>query len=95
MESLQPLGDQAVLISCRDERAALRWAAAVRRLDAPWLIDVVQAYTTVAVYFDLDRVRFADVAAELQRLEPSAESSPKKVSGTISAAEMVPDTFFG
>ena len=73
MDSLQPLGDQAALASCRDERAALRLAAAVRRLAPPWLIDVVQAYTTVAVHFDLDRVRFADVAAELRRLEASGE----------------------
>ena len=70
MDSLQPLGDQAVLVSCRDERAALRLADAVRRLAPPWLIDVVQAYTTVAVHFDLDRVRFADVAAELRNLDP-------------------------
>ncbi len=74
MDSLQPLGDQAVLASCRDERAALRLGEAVRRLAPPWLIDVVQAYTTVAVYFDLDRVRFADVAAELHRLGPALDA---------------------
>ncbi len=78
MDSLQPLGDRAALASCRDERAALRLAAVVRRLAPPWLIDVVQAYTTVAFHFDLDQVRFADVAAELRRLEPGegAEGDP-------------------
>ena len=46
----------------------------MRRLAPPWLIDVVQAYTTVAVYFDLDHVRFADVAAELHRLKPAPDA---------------------
>jgi inhibitor of KinA len=60
-ESLQPLGDQAALARFADEHAAFSWAAAVRRLDAPWLVDVVQAYTSVAVYFDLDRITFSQV----------------------------------
>ncbi len=81
MDSLQPLGDQAALASCRDERAALRLDAAVRRLAPPWLIDVVQAYTTVAVYFDLDRVHFTDVAVELRRLEPSPDAGDDPDSG--------------
>ena len=68
MDSLQPLGDQAVLASCRDERAAARLAAAARRLAVPWLIDVVQAYTTVAVFYDLDRVRYAEAAAAVRSL---------------------------
>jgi inhibitor of KinA len=72
MDSLQPLGDQAALASCPDERAAVRLAAAVRRLAPPWLVDVVQAYTTVAVHFDLDQVVFADVAAALRGIDASA-----------------------
>jgi inhibitor of KinA len=68
MESLQPLGDQAALASFADEGAALSWAAAVRRLAPPWLVDVVQAYATVAVYFDLDRTTFAAVAPVLRDL---------------------------
>jgi inhibitor of KinA len=68
MESLQPLGDQAALASFADEGAALRWAAAVRRLVPPWLVDVVQAYTSVAVYFDLDQTTFAAVAPVLRDL---------------------------
>jgi allophanate hydrolase subunit 1 len=75
VDSLQPLGDQAALASCRDERAALRLAAAVHRLAPPWLIDVVQAYTTVAVHFDLDRVAFADVAVVLRGLAPAEEAA--------------------
>jgi inhibitor of KinA len=59
--SLQPLGDQAVLASFAAESDALRWAAAVRRLPPPGCVDVVQAYRTVAVYFDLEQTTFAAV----------------------------------
>lgn len=70
---LVPLGDQAALASFPEETAALRFAAAVRQLNAPWLVDVVQAYTSVAVFFDLDRIRFATVTEHLQRVQ--AETS--------------------
>lgn len=66
--SVQPLGDQAVLASFAAESDALRWAAAVRRLAVPWLVDVVQAYRTVAVFFDLERTTFAAVAHALDDL---------------------------
>ncbi len=68
MLSLRPLGDQALLASFDAESDALRWAAAVRRLAPPWLIDVVQAYRTVAVYFDLDQINAAAVASALNDL---------------------------
>jgi inhibitor of KinA len=68
MESLQPLGDQAALAAFADEGAALRWAEAVRRLGAPWVVDVVGAYTRVAVYFDLEQTTFAEVAPVLTSL---------------------------
>ena len=82
MESLQPLGDQAALAVCRDERAAVRSAAAVRRAAPPWLVDVVQAYTTVAVHFDLERIAFTDVAAMLRDLTPFEESASDAALGT-------------
>lgn len=69
MTSLQPLGDQAALASFADETAALGFATAVRRADPSWLMDVVQAYTSVAVFFDLERTRFANVAATLRGLD--------------------------
>ncbi len=75
MESLQPLGDRAALAVFRDEREATRFAAAVRRTAAPWLIDVVQAYSTVAVFFDLDQTTFAEVAAELSHPGALAETA--------------------
>jgi len=65
---LVPLGDQAVLASCEDEPSAARLAAAVRAAGPDWLIDVVPAYASVAVFFDARRTRYADAAAWLDRL---------------------------
>jgi inhibitor of KinA len=72
MESLQPLGDQAALAYFADEAAALRFAASVRRAGAAWLVDVVQAYTSVAVFFDLARTHYAAAAGELRRLDAAS-----------------------
>ncbi len=74
MRTLQPLGDQAVLATFADEATALAWAEAVRRLGAPWLLDVVQAYTTVAVYFDPDRTTFALARAALEAVGAQAHA---------------------
>ena len=81
MDSLQPLGDQAALAACRDEGAALRLADAVRRLAPAWLVDVVQAYTTVAVHFDLEQINFDQAAAALRELaaaETAGDAPPGK-----------------
>ncbi|HLJ94704.1 MAG TPA: allophanate hydrolase subunit 1 [Gemmataceae bacterium] len=80
MESFLPLGDVAVLSYRADEAAAWRFAAAIRQENAPWLVDVVQAYTSVAIFFDLDKVHYADVVRWLRRLasEPTqSEVLPK------------------
>ena len=68
MTSLQPLGDQAVVASFADERVAFCWAATVRRQPWAWLVDVVQAYSSVAVYFDLDQITLAAVVQTLDDL---------------------------
>jgi inhibitor of KinA len=68
MTELRPLGDQAVLAALETEAEALRWAAAVRRLAPPWLVDVVQAYVSVAVFFDPDQTTFASACAALSAL---------------------------
>src|SRR5207249_4105576 len=62
------LGDQAVLAYFPDESAAMRFAGLVRRDNPGWLVDVVQAYTSVAVFFDLDRIHFKETAEYLRRL---------------------------
>src|SRR5438046_1007726 len=69
MTSLVPLGDQAALAYCVDEAAAGRFAAAVRRAAAPWLVDVVQAYHSVAVFYNLDQTTFESVAQRLRAIE--------------------------
>ncbi len=68
MSTLQPLGDQAVLAYFPDEAAAARFAAAVRAANPAWLVEVVQAYTSVAVFYDLDRFGYSAVSAHLNRL---------------------------
>jgi inhibitor of KinA len=65
MTALEDLGDQGVLARFTDEGQALRWAGAVGRLNAPWLLDVVQAYTTVAVFHDPQRIARAELFALL------------------------------
>jgi inhibitor of KinA len=79
MNALLPLGDQAALAYLADEAAALRFAAAVKRANERWLLDVVQAYTSVAVFFDLERTTFAAVAERLRQIEvdPTAADLPE------------------
>ena len=82
MLSLQPLGDRAVLASLADEGAALRFASQVRRAAPPWLLDVVQAYATVAAHFDLDAIAFPAAADALHALATApapAEESPSRL----------------
>jgi inhibitor of KinA len=70
---LVPLGDQAVLIYFPDEAAALHFAAALGNAPPAWLVDVVPAYTSVAIFFDLDQTRFAEAADFLRDFAATAE----------------------
>lgn len=79
-DPLQPLADQAVLAALADETQALRFAARARRLQAAGLVDVVQAYTTVAVFYDLDQTNY-DAVAELVRPLCNAEDGPAEPEG--------------
>ncbi len=63
---LQPLGDQAWMATFADEDAAAAFAVSVRGGDPSWLVDVVQAYRSVAVFFDADRATLAVVEAWLR-----------------------------
>ncbi|MBL8794988.1 MAG: carboxyltransferase domain-containing protein, partial [Planctomycetia bacterium] len=75
MDRLVPLGDQAVLAYLADEAGAARFATALRAAAPPWLVDLVQAYTSVAVYYDQREVDHVRVAAFLGRTDwrqPSA-----------------------
>jgi inhibitor of KinA len=66
-----PLGDQALLTYCLDEGAAVCFARHVRGAALSWVVDVVQAYASVAVYYDLDHVDYEKATSELGRIEES------------------------
>jgi inhibitor of KinA len=87
VKKLVPLGDQAVLAYCRDEAAAFAFAAAARQARWSWLVDVVQAYKTVAVFYDLAGADFARVAELLGGLDQSPlcgdEHAPVFVPGPL------------
>ena len=74
MVSMQPLGDQAVLARCADESGALRLAGAVRRAAPAWLVDVVPAYASMAVFFDPQQIHYADAADFLRATALSAQA---------------------
>jgi len=57
-----------------DEAAALHFTAAVRHANPTWMVDVVQAYTSVAVFFDLKRMKFTQAVAELEKISNSESS---------------------
>ena len=81
MRQLVPLGDQAALAYFDNEEAALGFAAAVRSAAFDWLADVVQAYASVAVYFDLAQISFHSVAQELQAAQTPATGQEWSASG--------------
>lgn len=55
----EPLGDQAVMALCPDESTAFRLAACLRERRLPWAVDIVQAYVSVATFYDPACVSFA------------------------------------
>ncbi len=74
---LCPLGDQAVLAYLTDEPTAVRFAAAVRAANPPWLFDVVPAYASIGVFFDAQQITTAEVMAWLsERAAPAREREP-------------------
>jgi inhibitor of KinA len=71
---LHPLGDQGVLAYCDDENMALQFAQRARGAGFHWLVDIVQAYTSVAVYYDLAVIDFPQVADQLRGIDQSASA---------------------
>ena len=63
-----PLGDQAVMAYCADEHQATLLAAQVRCAMPAWCVDVVQAYVSVAIYYDHAAIDFAQAADWLAAL---------------------------
>src|ERR1019366_2545757 len=64
----EPLGDQAVMAYCADENQATLLAGQVRRAMPAWCVDVVQAYVSVAIYYDIAVIDFAEAALWLTTL---------------------------
>src|SRR5260370_2808207 len=79
-----PLGDQALLAYCDDERTAQALAAQVRQAQWPWLVDVVQAYASVGVYFDLMHTSYTEVAASVRQL-PMQDAPDPTAAGNLPA----------
>ena len=74
---LEALGDQAVMAYCDDENQATLLAARVRRALPAWCVDVVQAYDSVAIYYDITTVDPADVASWLETHRNDAAVNPE------------------
>lgn len=58
--TFEPLGDQAVLARCPDETGAARLVALARAAPPAWLVDVVQAYRTVALFYPAGALTYAE-----------------------------------
>jgi inhibitor of KinA len=84
--AILPLGDQAALVyfdrqeamdeTLPAELAALQFAERIRQVGWPWVVDVVQAYASVGVYFDLNQVDFADVVGALRQQMAGDSAAP-------------------
>src|SRR5947207_2773364 len=84
--TLQPLGDQAWMAAFTDEDAAAAFAAAVRDHAPDWLVDVVQAYRSVAIFFDADRVGLNSVEKWLR----DRETTPTVAALPASCMHVIP-----
>jgi inhibitor of KinA len=73
---LDLLGDQAVIAYCDSEAAAAQLAAALRCTRPAWCADIVQAYVSIAVYYDLAQIDPASAADWVAQSEPSSDAAP-------------------
>src|SRR5262249_44721439 len=83
----EPLGDQAVMTYWNAEAAAFAFAAGVRAASFPWLLDVVQAYQSVAVFFDAQRTDFFQV---VERLRAEADSWTARARQSAARIHFIP-----
>ena len=65
---IEPLGDQAVLITCRNEDEAATLAQTVRAKRPDWLVDIVLAYQSVALFYELAKTTYGEAAAWCRNL---------------------------
>ena len=69
-----PLGDQAALAYFDEADAALRFAATVRRANPIWMVDVVQSYTSVGIFYERRQTNYAGVVSALTLFDAAAPS---------------------
>lgn len=65
----EPLGDQAVLLTCRDDNIARQVTVALRGQNLPGVVDVVLAYHTVAVLLDPAATTVSRMVQVVRRLK--------------------------
>lgn len=88
---VEPLGDQAVLVTCRDEETAQRLAMAIRKSSWEGVQDVVVAYHSVAVYLDLEKASISRIMQEVTSISPSKEKIQPRLHRIPCCYEMAPD----
>jgi inhibitor of KinA len=89
---LVPLSDEAVLVYCDSEGAAAQLAASIRANQPSWLVDVVLAYSSVAVFFDLSQIHFHEVSSWLSELKAIDSTDPVRKEVIIGCCyELGPD----
>lgn len=66
-----PLGDTAALVEVGDEAAAAGLARRLRETKPAWVVDVVLAYSNLAVLIDGTKARIADVEAWIATIPQS------------------------
>lgn len=64
--SFKALGDQALIVETGREDFAWQLAAGLRRMAPAWLDDVVPAYTSVGVFFQISKIRVSEVRRWLE-----------------------------
>jgi inhibitor of KinA len=77
--TLEPLGDQGVLATFPSEEAAARFAQALNGARPAWLVDVVLAYLTVAVFHDPGQTTLEEVMAHLRAVRPAGGQAAGRV----------------
>jgi inhibitor of KinA len=82
-----PLGDQAALVYCSDEASALELTQSLRTAGHSWLVDVVQAYASVGIFFDPDQIQFARLDTYVRR---SAAQKPQTQSPVAERRFLIP-----
>ena len=83
---LEALGDQAVMVYCEDESQATQLGVRMQHARPTWCIDVVQAYVSVAVFYDVTMVDFDQVAEWLTNHRDKTDP----VAGNPSRLHVVP-----